>query len=96
MKAGCSKFAGFCKSVVSISRDFTSNFSFASIRTTEDPITDKPMDFTTESEDEVIRKGKLELSKSEETKMYHFLFGQDLKSRCIRIIWKHHNQAYQK
>ena len=54
------------------------------------------MDFTPESKDEVIRKGKSELSKSEETKMYHFLFGQDLKSKSIRIIWKQYNQAHQK
>ena len=96
IKAGFSKFAGFCKRVGSISRYFTSNFSFASICTTEDPIADKPMDYTLESKDEVIRKGKSELSKSEETKMYYFLFGQDSKRKSIRIIWKQYNQAHQK
>ena len=40
----------------SISRDYTSNFSFASIYTKEEPITGNPMDFNPEAEDEVIRE----------------------------------------
>ena len=39
----------------SISRDATFKVYFDSIRTTEYPITGKPMDFTPEVEDEVIR-----------------------------------------
>ena len=40
----------------SISRDYTSNFSFASIYTKEDTRTGKTMVFTSEAEDEVIWK----------------------------------------
>ena len=51
-----SKFDGFCKIVVSISRDSTFNFHFESISTKEEPITGKPIDFTPEAYDEVIRE----------------------------------------
>ena len=39
----------------SISRDATFKVYFDSIRTTEYPITGKPMDFTTEFKEKVIR-----------------------------------------
>ena len=51
---GFSKFGGFCKIVGLISIDYTFNFYFASICTTEDPITGIPMYFTPYAEDEVI------------------------------------------
>ena len=38
----------------STSRDFTFNFSFASICTREEPRTGKPVDFIPEAQDEVI------------------------------------------
>ena len=38
----------------SISRDFTFNFSFASIHTRDDPITCRPINFTPDIEYEVI------------------------------------------
>ena len=50
-----SKFSWFCKRVGSISIDSTFNFAFESIYTREDLIIGKPIYFTPEVEDEVIR-----------------------------------------
>ena len=52
MQAGFSKFSGLFNRVGSISRVSTFNF----VCTKEEPITDKPMDFTPEDEDKVIRE----------------------------------------
>ena len=53
---GFRKFSGFCKGMVSISRYSTFNFAFESICTKEEPITGKPIYFTPEDEDEVMRE----------------------------------------
>ena len=55
-QAGFSKFAGFFNRVGSISRDYIFFFAFTYICKKEDPRTGKPIDFTPESEDEVIWK----------------------------------------
>ena len=55
IQAGFSKFAGFYKRIWSISGDSTFNLAFSSLCTNEDPRIGKPMDFTLEAEDEVIR-----------------------------------------
>ena len=56
LQYGFSRFAGFCKRVVSILRDSTFTFSLAYIRIREEPITGKTKYFTPEVEDEVIRE----------------------------------------
>ena len=53
---GFRKFAGFCKIVGSISIDSLFKFYFASICTREEQRTVRPMGFTPEAEDEVIRE----------------------------------------
>ena len=45
---GFSKFYGFFKRVVAVSRYYTFNFAFVSIITREDTRTDKPMGYTPE------------------------------------------------
>ena len=54
IQAGFSKFVGFFKRVGSISIHYTFIVAFASIYTNGEPITAKTMNFTPESEDEVI------------------------------------------
>ena len=56
IQSGFNKFYGFCKTVGQISIDYTFNFDFEYICTREDPRIDKTMNFTSESEDEVIRE----------------------------------------
>ena len=56
IKAGFIMLEGFCSRVGSISIDSTFNIAFDSICTMEDPRIGKRMDFTPESEYEVIRE----------------------------------------
>ena len=56
IQAGFRNLSGFFNKVGSISRDSTFNFDFASICTRDYPKIGKPMDFSPEAEDEVIRE----------------------------------------
>ena len=56
IQAEFSKFSGFCKRVGSVSKYSTFNFAFVYICTNEEQKKGKPVYFTPEAEDEVIRE----------------------------------------